>query len=138
MLTKIFAALIALHLGATAFAGADPLAAAAKLREYCRACHAVGTMKFIQSDDDRVLWDSLFVNTAPHTGKTWAQGIVEVLSWPSDTPPPFDRVMDPPTNRDWMPRGAKRLDLAADVLDGTPVRKMILDAIKARSSGTDY
>lgn len=137
MPTKILGAaaslLLAIGLSGTARAGADPLFAAAKLREYCKACHAVGTMKFIQSDDDRVLWDGLFADRAPRSGKIWADAIAEVLAWPSDAAPPFDTTMDPPSNRDWMPKGAKRLDLAADTFGGIASRRLILQAIRERS-----
>ncbi len=115
---------------------ADPLYAAAKLRHYCKACHAVGTMKFITTEDDRELWASLFTERAPRTGKLWAEGIVEVLAWPSDAPPPFDSVMDPPSNRDWMPKGQKRLELAAERDGTTVVRRSIVDALRAELDKT--
>lgn len=138
MLTRILAAIAALGIGGPALGAADPLFAAAKLREYCKACHAVGTMKFIQSDDDREFWNALFVERSPRSGKVWAVAISEVLGWPTDVAPPYDRVMDPPSNRDWMPKGAKRLDLAADSEGGTPVRRLILQAITEHLADRDY
>lgn len=138
MLTKILAAIAALHLSGTALAGVDPLLAAAKLRQYCKACHAVGALKFIQSDDDREMWNSLFANRAPKSGKVWAQGIAEVLQWPAETAPPFDQIMDPSGNRDWMPKGAKRLDFATDFIGATSVRRLILQALTEHLNGEDY
>jgi hypothetical protein len=117
--------------------GAADLVAAAKLRAYCKACHAVGELRFIQSDDDAALWTSLFTERSTRSGTVWAAAISAVLSWPSDAPPPFDPIMDPSANRDWMPRGAKRLDFAADTVDGTPVRRLILERLSAASADGD-
>lgn len=103
---------LALFLGGRLLA-ADVAFTVGKLRTYCKACHAIGELRFIHSEDDAEVWNHLFTARAPNSGKLWADGIVEVLSWPSDEPPPFDQLMDPP-ERDWMPRGSKRLHLAAD------------------------
>jgi hypothetical protein len=103
-------------------------AVVAKLRTHCQACHAVGSLRFIYSDDNQTVWNELFTRRAPGTGKLWAEGIVEVLSWPSDTPPAHDQPMDPP-NRDWMPKGAKRADLAGDRLENQPARRVIIERL---------
>ena len=122
---------LALTVPALADVQADSLFAASKLRFYCKACHAIGDLKFIRSDDDAQLWAFLFREKSPHSGKIWADAIAEVLNWPSDVAPPFDPLMDPTHQRDWMPRGSKRLDLAADLDGGASVRREILSALKA-------
>lgn len=107
-------------------------AAASKLRQHCGACHGLGPLRFIWSGDDRELWRTLYSTRAPASGKTWAEGIAKVLSWPSDAPPPFDQVMEP--GRDWMPKGIKRVELANDMAGGMRVRRLILEAL-ARGPG---
>lgn len=102
----------------------------AKLRQYCAACHAVGSIRFIRSEDDAEVWQYIYMNRAPNSQKIWAQNIIDVLSWPGDVPPPFDQPMDPGNNRDWMPKGAKRLSLAQDAVDGQATRKLMLEALK--------
>lgn len=101
-----------------------------KLRQFCAACHAVGSIRFIRSEDDNEVWQYIYMNRAPNSQKIWAQNIIDVLSWPSDVPPPFDQPMDPGNNRDWMPKGAKRLSLASDSVDAQATRKLMLEALK--------
>ena len=110
---------------------AGPAFVAAKLRTHCAACHAVGRMRFIWSDDDLEVWNYILANRAPISGKLWGNAIIEVLSWPTDNAPPFDQLMDPSGNRDWMPKGVKRLDLAADRDNGRQVRHMIIETLHA-------
>jgi hypothetical protein len=119
--------LLILLLGRAA-AAADVAFTVGKLRAYCKACHAIGELRFIHGEDDGEVWNYLFTGRAPNSGKLWADGIVEVLSWPSDKPPPFDQLMAPP-DRDWMPRGSKRLHLAADAENGVPVRRLLIEAL---------
>lgn len=104
-------------------------ASAAKLREYCKACHGVGKLRFIWTESDDELWDYILTQQAPGRKKLWAAAIVEVLSWPSDQPPPALPVMDPEAGRDWMPKGGKRARMASDSIDGVPVRRFIIDAL---------
>jgi hypothetical protein len=111
---------------------ADAKVAIQKMRTYCGACHAVGDLRFIRSDDDAEVWAYLFANRAPNSRKIWAQNIVEVLSWPRDVPPPFDQPMDPGNNRDWMPKGAKRLTFAEDQVGGEATRQLILRKLRAQ------
>lgn len=101
-----------------------------KLRQYCAACHAVGNVRFIRSDDDSEVWQYIYFNRSPNANKLWSENIIEVLSWPGDVPPPFDQPMDPGHNRDWMPKGAKRLSLAAETVDGVATRKLMLQALR--------
>ncbi len=101
-----------------------------KLRQFCAACHAVGSLRFIRSEDDNEVWQYIYLNQAPNSRKLWAQNIIDVLNWPSDAPPPFDQPMDPGNNRDWMPKGAKRLSLASDTASGQPTRMLMLEALK--------
>jgi cytochrome c1 len=113
---------------------ADAQVTVSKLRQYCAACHAIGTLRFIRSDDDQEVWQYLFVNEAPNSRKIWAEAIVEVLSWPSDIPPPFDQPMDPRGDRDWMPKGGKRLSFASDTVDGQPTRHLVLETLQKNLS----
>lgn len=104
--------------------------AAAKLRTYCQSCHGLGQLRFIFGTDDLQLWRFITSNRAPSSGKLWSEAITDVLSWPSGTPPAFDELKDPAQGRDWMPKGAKRLQLADDDVDGRPAREIILDALR--------
>lgn len=104
--------------------------AIAKMRQFCAACHAVGNVRFIRSEDDHEVWQYIHLNRAPTSQKLWVEGMIEVLSWPSDVPPPFDQPMDPRHNRDWMPKGAKRLSMAGDTVEGIATRKVLLEALK--------
>ena len=99
------------------------------LNEYCRACHGIGDLRFIYGEDRDEIWKYIFSNKAPRSGKLWSEAIYEVLNWPSDTPPSFDNFMSPP-DRDWMPKGAKRLYMAEDKVNGVSVRKFILKTIE--------
>ena len=100
------------------------------LRTYCAACHAVGTeLRFLQSDSDEEVWNSLFAEKAP-SGRVWAQEIVRVLSWPSDSPPSFDRMMDPP-DHDWMPKGYARIQFSQAQENGTYLRRRILSNLES-------
>lgn len=101
-----------------------------KMRVYCRACHAVGEQRFITSDDDQIVWDYIHAERAPISGKLWSTAIFDVLDWPSDRPPAFDEIMDPINNRDWMPKGVKRMQLADDKVDGVATRRKILEALR--------
>ena len=112
-----------------ALAESDPWFAARKLRQHCRACHGLGEMRFIFSDNDQENWEYLFNNRAPKSGKIWAVAIVEVLSWPSDSPPPFNQMLNPP-DKDWMPKGSKRLKFASDTWNGESVRKLIIEDLR--------
>ena len=52
------------------------------------------------------------------------------LKPPTDVAPPFGPPMDPTSGRDWMPKGAKRLDLADDEEGGASVRRAIREALE--------
>ena len=99
-----------------------------KLRLYCAACHAVGKVRFIYSDEDETVWRDLFTKTAPVSKRIWSKEIVDVLSWPTSTPPPFGQMIHFP-NKDWMPKGAKRIALAKDIDAGTATRHRIIEAL---------
>ena len=100
-----------------------------KLRTYCNACHGLGNLRFIRSDDDTEVWDYLFKNKAPTSGKWWSDAIIEVLNWPSDSPPPFDQMLNPP-NKDWMPRGYKRILFSQDVVGSVSSRGIVVEALQ--------
>lgn len=114
----------------TDFDQGNAVLSAEKLREYCKACHAVGSMRFIWNESDEELWAYIFTNKAPNRNRLWAESIYEVLNWPSSVPPASFPVMDPPNSRDWMPKGSKRPAFAGDAVNGTPVRQTILDSLK--------
>lgn len=99
------------------------------LNEYCRACHGLGEMRFIYGEDPGEIWNYIFNNKAPISKKLWSEAIYEVLNYPTDTPPDFEDMLDGPA-RDWMPKGAKRLHMANDIVDGVPVRETILKTIE--------
>jgi hypothetical protein len=101
----------------------DTLTAAAKLRVYCKACHAVGDQKFIYDDNDDHLWDYILHHDSPVSHKLWAQRIVEVLQWPSEDPPPASQT-------NWMPRGIKRNQMAGEKTNGVPTRRFIVETIQ--------
>jgi hypothetical protein len=102
---------------------------AAKLREYCRACHAVGSLRFIYDDSDQNIWTYIHTNNVPGKSERWSDAIVRVLSWPADAAPPPTPIMDPPGGRDWMPKGSKRLHFAAEKVEGLSLRQYIINAI---------
>ena len=104
---------------------------AVKLREHCRACHAVGNLRFIFDDNDQNLWVYILTKQVPGKSELWANAIVRVLSWPTDSAPTPSPMMDPPSGRDWMPKGSKRLNFAADRIDDMAVRQYILHALNA-------
>lgn len=97
-----------------------------KLRTFCKSCHATGALRFIWSEDDDEVWHYLAENRAPNSNLTWAAAIVDVLSWPSEAPPSLETVRDPENNRDWMPRGRKRLLFADDKVDGETTRRIVI------------
>lgn len=98
------------------------------LRKYCGACHAVGALRFIHSENDDELWSYILTHEVPETRKLWAQRIYETLNWPSDSPPPFGQLMEPPLH-DWMPKGVKRLEFASDKTGSIQTRRIILETI---------
>lgn len=114
---------LALHPGGTPLAQKKAIAAD-KLRVYCRACHGVGTMRFLHDGEtDQELFGYLSRERAPKSGKLWADAIVDALSWPTDEPPPLD------AEDAYMPQGIKRLKLAQDRVGGVPARRIILEAL---------
>lgn len=127
MRMPILISLVVCSIHATA---SDAKWTAGKLRQYCNACHGLGDeLRFIFSDNDEDTWNFIFTNTSPKSGKRWAEMIIKVLDWPSDTPPPFDQMMNPPDD-DWMPKGQKRLQLAEDIVGTYPARKLMLNSLK--------
>ena len=99
------------------------------LRKYCKACHGLGKLRFIHSENDNELWDYILNNRAPNSGDYWYRSIQEVLDWPSDDAPPFNQMMLPP-NQDWMPKGIKRLQLARDEPGNISTRKRVLSILR--------
>ena len=101
-----------------------------KLRTYCAACHALGSVRFIYSDKNEDVWNYISAQKAPRSQKIWKDAIVEVLNWPTNSPPPPSPLMDPANNRDWMPKGSKRIDLANDQEGGTSIRRRIISELQ--------
>jgi hypothetical protein len=101
-----------------------------KLRQYCAACHGVGTLRFIRSDDDQIFWDSLFTERPDPNSRTWAELIAEVLDWPLDRPYPDFRQLRVPPNKDWMPKGFGRVELSEDIIGDQKARLIITDELR--------
>lgn len=99
-----------------------------KLRQYCQACHALGELRFIYSDNNEELWREISYGISPKSKMIWKRKIYEVLNWPTDAPPSFQEPMS--ASGDWMPKGIKRLDLANDKTDGTFTRRIMLETLK--------
>lgn len=114
-----------------AFTDSAAALSAAKLREYCKACHGVGSLRFIYDESDETLWRYILTNNVPGKSELWANAIVRVLNWPADSAPAPSPVMDPPSGKDWMPKGSKRLHFAADKINGAPARQYVLEAIQS-------
>jgi hypothetical protein len=108
---------------------ADLPIVAAKLREHCRSCHALGSQRFIYDESDQALWVRLYSLSAPVSGELWAERIARVLDWPTDSAPPFGEFMEPP-DRDWMPKGAGRMLIATDTHEGQLVRRLIVNRLR--------
>lgn len=128
------AAIVLLLYAARSFALTDDLDSAQrfvtqKLRTYCNACHGVGELRFIYSDDDLAMWNYIFSNNAPTAKVLWAKQIVALLDWPDDEAPPGSQTQ-------WMPKGAKRLELAADNENGESTRRRLIAIL--RSHFNDY
>ncbi len=117
-------------------AHADVAYTVGKLRKYCAACHGLGDLRFIHSDDDEVVWDFILHNPSPKSKRRWADAILDVLDWPTDNPPPFTQLKKPPSE-DWMPRGKKRLDFAADYESGMPARRRMREDIQLARDGLE-
>lgn len=81
------------------------------LKTYCGACHGLGKLNFLPSEDYAENWKTIYTATSPSTGRVWRDAIIDVISWPTEAPPAFDQVKDPLTGRDWMPKGIKRLQM---------------------------
>ena len=126
--TAVLAATIFTTIGSKAIADVA-LITSAKLRTYCAGCHGLGELRFIPNQDDRDTWAFIFNNRSPKSGKIWAEVIADTLSWPSDTPPPANELMIPP-HRDWMPKGAKRQELASDSIAGESTRMFVIRALR--------
>ena len=98
-----------------------------KLRQYCLACHGLGKLRFIYSENPVELWNYIQNERSPKSQALWVDEIYRVLSWPSNSAPPFDQMMT--ADRDWMPKGKKRLDLSTDQEDGYFARQAIVDVL---------
>lgn len=109
-------------------------AAVQKLRTHCNACHGLGKLRFLWSQDDDAVWHYLLTAQAPVSRKIWAEGIIEVLDWPGGKMPAFDTTL--PSGKDWMPKGIKRVDLATDRLNGRDAREEVLALLRFALSET--
>jgi len=100
-----------------------------KMRYYCQGCHGVGALRFIYSDDNSQVWEDLFVRRAPNSGKIWADAIIEVINWPNGIMPGFDEMLNYP-DRDWMPKGVRRVEFSTDSHGDKAVRELIIEVLK--------
>lgn len=99
-----------------------------KLRQYCQACHGVDNLRFLDSEDDEAVWKTIYSEKAPNSKKLWVNAIIEVLNWPTNTPPPFQQPIS--AGKDWMPKGYKRIALAKDQQGGFSTRNIIIETLK--------
>ena len=130
---SLFSSLLVSTISGDIAEGASGVGIVPKIREFCQSCHGVGDARFIKSSNDAEVWAGLFRERAPKSGKIWAEAMIEVLSWPSDAPPPFDSPIQP--GRDWMPKGSKRLALADDTTNNEPTRKVIIKELRRGLAG---
>lgn len=107
--------------------GPDSRLAVTLMREYCRACHAVGDRRFLISDDNDEVWRFIFHAPAP-SGEIWSRSIVKVLDWPTKEPPDPSKPMSP--ELDWMPKGMKRLEIVQQMVGPLDAREFILEAVE--------
>lgn len=103
----------------------EPALAVQKLRTHCKACHGLGELRFLPSENDAETWRFILTERSPRSQKIWAEVIREVLDWPTDEPPPFDQMMVPP-DRDWMPKGYKRIAFSQDSVETELTRRFLL------------
>lgn len=96
-----------------------------KLRTFCTACHGLGELRFLHSDDNADVWEYINTQKAPRSQKLWTSAIREVLTWPSSQPP----TMPISPTKDWMPKGYKRLELADDEIGELSTREFILSVL---------
>lgn len=95
-----------------------------KIRTYCQSCHGVGELRFIQNESNLRLWDDINNTESPKSKRLWRELILEVLDWPTNSPPSFGDLMTPP-DKDWMPKGAKRLKIVKETVNGMDAREFI-------------
>ena len=103
--------------------------AAEKLLTYCRACHGLGNLRFLPSTDVGEIWRTLTTEKMPNSDLLWKEGIIATLSWPNDVPPSSGSVRLP--GKEWMPKGVKRLEIAAESIESESVRSFLLRVLKA-------
>lgn len=106
----------------------DQAIVAEKLLKYCRACHGLGTLRFLPSTETEHIWATLTTEYVPNTTILWKDAIIGALSWPTAMPPAAGSMRVP--GKEWMPKGIKRLELAADSIEAESARLFILRALK--------
>ena len=82
------------------------------LTTYCAACHGIGRLNFLPTEEPADNWAVLFSEISPLSKLKWNVAITQALAWPSNSPPPFDTLRDPQNKRDWMPKGRKRIQIS--------------------------
>jgi hypothetical protein len=95
------------------------------ITKYCQACHAVGDIRFINSEDPEIVWEDIFVVMGPYK-VPWATVIYDRLNWPVDDP---EKLFKPAHGSDWMPLGSKRYDIVDQKINGESARKYLLAAL---------
>jgi hypothetical protein len=102
--------------------------AAEALLHYCRACHGVGALRFIRSNELDVVWQTVQTETVPGSPTLWRDAIAAALDWPQDSPPAPGTQRLP--GKEWMPKGVMREAIAHDVLGEETARVFLLRMLR--------
>jgi hypothetical protein len=96
-------------------------------KRYCAACHAIEPMRFIVSESPETNWQFIHEN-GPRPGVTWAQRMIDLLSWPVSDPKSLKDPGSP--NARWMPVGQKRYSISQEQIDQLSAREFLLDVLR--------
>ncbi|MCX6126382.1 MAG: hypothetical protein NTV34_16740, partial [Proteobacteria bacterium] len=69
------------------------------LTTYCAACHGIGRLNFLPAEEAADNWAVLFSENSPISKLKWNIAITQALAWPTNSPPPFNRMRDPQNNK---------------------------------------
>lgn len=100
----------------------------AAMNRYCRSCHGVGDLRFFYHEDADSFFQDFATRLNPATGNSWLSSSIFLLTWEQDKMPSLDeeRVGD----ADWMPRGAKRILIDQEQIEGQPAREYLLNYLR--------
>ncbi len=105
-----------------------PTVALEAFRSHCKACHAIGDLKFLSNETEDTLWERLFTDKVPGKERLWATAIVRVLAWPPGPPPAQTAELESGVR--WMPLGSSRIKLAQSTIGGVATREALLARLK--------